>query len=386
MNTLFKGVAKDYDLLSFLNTSIIISEHNHPLLFVFTPDRSKEGTNWTCNTCYANYKYNIPSFYCTSCDFDVCQNCLAKHRLGEISSYDNSNPNDNYSQQDSPNQFKWLKKNPNHIHLLTLIIKRNKNYSWKCNKCSKTFQNENSAYYCSLCDWYLCQPCFIHFNFQTAPNVPHIKDTTLNWPSIIPSSSPNVSNKNDNFQVKSFVMLNKDYKNDNLLYCPLPLQILFTILANGITEGNALNEIKNVFSIQNLEIENQFYINLLNSISNSKTLNIANSIFTAFEPSGQFKASLARYRTVISSNINELNNFIYQNTNGKVSNYFNPSDFYNVLMILTNVLYFKADWKYEFEKCPQRKMFTNSKGQMELDFIQKKEQYNYYKDDSIEAI
>ena len=278
------------------------------------------------------------------------------------------------------------KKYPNHIHLLTLIIKRNKNYSWKCNKCSKTFQNENSAYYCSLCDWYLCQPCFIHFNFQTAPNVPHIKDTTLNWPSIIPSSSPNVSNKNDDFQVKSFVMLNKDYKNDNLLYCPLPLQILFTILANGITEGNALNEIKNVFSIQNLEIENQFYINLLNSISNSKTLNIANSIFTAFEPSGQFKASLARYRTVISSNINELNNFIYQNTNGKVSNYFNPSDFYNVLMILTNVLYFKADWKYEFEKCPQRKMFTNSKGQMELDFIQKKEQYNYYKDDSIEAI
>ena len=215
MNTLFKGVAKDYDLLSFLNTSIIISEHNHPLLFVFTLDRSKEGTNWTCNTCYANYKYNIPSFYCTSCDFDVCQNCLAKHRLDEIKSYDNSNPNDNYSQQGSPNQFKWQKKYPNHIHLLTLIIKRNKNYSWKCNKCSKTFQNENSAYYCSLCDWYLCQPCFIHFNFQTAPNVPHIKDTTLNWPSIIPSSSPNVSNKNDNFQVKSFVMLNKDYKNDN---------------------------------------------------------------------------------------------------------------------------------------------------------------------------
>ena len=33
MNTLFKGVAKDYDLLSFLNTSIIINEHNHPLLF-----------------------------------------------------------------------------------------------------------------------------------------------------------------------------------------------------------------------------------------------------------------------------------------------------------------------------------------------------------------
>ena len=74
-----------------------------------------------------------------------------------MSSYDNSNSNNKYSQQESPDRFKWLKKAPNHIHLLTLIIKRNKNYSWKCNKCSQTFQNENSAYYCSLCDWYLCQ-------------------------------------------------------------------------------------------------------------------------------------------------------------------------------------------------------------------------------------
>ena len=101
-------------------------------------------------------------------------------------------------------------------------------------------------------------------------------------------------------------MLNKEYQNDNLLYCPLPVQILFTILANGITEGNALNEVKNVFSIQNLENENQCYINLLNSISNNNILNIANSILTSFEPSGQIKAILARYRTVISSNINEL--------------------------------------------------------------------------------
>ena len=55
-------------------------------------------------------------------------------------------------------------------------------------------------------------------------------------------------------------------------------------------------------------------------------------------------------------------------------------------MTLTNVLYFKADRKYEFEKCSGRRMFTNSKGQMELDFITNKENYNYYKDDSIEAI
>jgi len=32
----------------------------------------------------------------------------------------------------------------------------------------------------------------------------------------------------------------------------------------------------------------------------------------------------------------------------------------------------ETDWKYEFEKCPGRRTFTNSKGQMELDFIKKR--------------
>ena len=110
MSTLFKSVTQDYDLLSFLNNSIIIGEHGHPLLFVFTPDRAKEGNNWTCNICYSNYEYNIPSFYCTLCDFDLCQNCLAKHKLNEISLYDNSDLNNKYSQQGSTNQFEWQKK------------------------------------------------------------------------------------------------------------------------------------------------------------------------------------------------------------------------------------------------------------------------------------
>ena len=375
MNSLFNLEPKDYEFLCLLNSSIKINEHNHPIIFVNTPERFIHGKEWTCNKCNINFSYDFPSFYCTFCDFDLCQNCLGKHKLNEIELYEYNNNNNNIQQEGLNNNFQWRKKYPGHIHLLTLIKKRNKNYSWKCNKCSQTFQNDNSAYYCSLCDWYLCQQCFNGFNlnnFQTAPNVPNIQNTTLNWPSIIPSSSPNVSNKNDDFQVKSFVMLNKEYQNNNLLYCPLPVQILFTILANGITEGNALNEVKNVFSIQNLENENQYYINLLNSISNTNILNIANSILTSFEPSGQFKAILARYRTVISSNINELNNFINQNTNGKVSNYYKSSDFFNVLMTLTNVLYFKADWKYEFEKCPGRRTFTNSKGQMELDFIKKR--------------
>ena len=273
MNTLFKSVVQDYDLLSFFNKLIIINEHGHPLLFVFTPDRVKEGNNWTCNICYANYEYNIPSFYCTLCDFDLCQNCLAKHKLNEIALYDNSDSKNKYSQQGSTNQFEWQKKNPNHNHFLTLIKKRNKQYSWKCNKCFQNFQNENSAYYCSLCDWYICQQCFICSNQNNFPNLQNISNIPSNWPNNL----PNFLNQNNDFQIKSFVMLNKDYQNNNLLYCPLPVQILFTILSNGIIEGNALNEIKNVFSIQNLENENQYYINLLNSISNDSISNLLNN-------------------------------------------------------------------------------------------------------------
>ena len=48
---------------------------------------------------------------------------------------------------------------PCHNHSLTLIQKENKNFCWSCKLCSNSYSNNESFFYCSLCDYNLCQYC-----------------------------------------------------------------------------------------------------------------------------------------------------------------------------------------------------------------------------------
>ena len=46
-----------------------------------------------------------------------------------------------------------------HSHYLTLIKKENTNLNWNCKFCGNSYGNNESFYYCSLCDYKLCQYC-----------------------------------------------------------------------------------------------------------------------------------------------------------------------------------------------------------------------------------
>ena len=143
------------DIISLINTSIIVNIHDHPLELCYTIERKNYGTGWHCNKCSNNFSYDTPSFYCTFCDFDLCHNCLGEYQLNEIK-INNSN---NYKliQQISNGNFPWQKKNYNHAHLLTLIKRTNNN--WICDKCSQNFQKKEPSFYCSLCDFDICLNC-----------------------------------------------------------------------------------------------------------------------------------------------------------------------------------------------------------------------------------
>ena len=69
------------NILSLLNLPIIVPYHeNHPLVNCRTIGRDKSENNvlnsWKCNKCYTWYYFSVPTFYCTACDFDLCQKCL----------------------------------------------------------------------------------------------------------------------------------------------------------------------------------------------------------------------------------------------------------------------------------------------------------------------
>ena len=146
-------------LLSLLNSSILVQNHAHPLIYCYTLDRAKFGKSWRCNKCGSNYLHDKPSFYCVFCDFDVCELCIFQLKLCDIILYDYNYNLFNQTPNNQNQIFNWQMSFNFHNHLLTLIKKTNYNYKWGCNGCNQIYNNSESFYYCNLCNFHLCPYC-----------------------------------------------------------------------------------------------------------------------------------------------------------------------------------------------------------------------------------
>ena len=71
-------------LLNRINSSIMVGYHAHPLYSCYTPQRANSNNWWTCQQCGCNYFYTVPSFYCTACNYDLCQKCILSCKLFQI--------------------------------------------------------------------------------------------------------------------------------------------------------------------------------------------------------------------------------------------------------------------------------------------------------------
>ena len=38
----------------------------------------KTNRDWRCNLCKKVYNNDVPTYYCTKCDYDVCKKCMKK--------------------------------------------------------------------------------------------------------------------------------------------------------------------------------------------------------------------------------------------------------------------------------------------------------------------
>ncbi len=350
-----------YEILTLINQSINMSIHNHPLLYCLPLDRIGNNISWYCNFCNSPYNSNISSFYCTSCDYDLCPNCLSNLQLDQIKFYDyNSNEAKNLKNSQNSNSFKWQKKFAEHSHLLTLIKKINKNYSWKCNKCSLKYQNDEASYYCSFCDYYICRKCMDGKRLESAPII------------IIPQQY-------NDFQFRSFKILNEYHKNNNLLYSPLTIQIILGLLSNGLT-GQSLEEIKKALSFTDIQIQNNTFQKILSSI---KDIPLANLISCSFEPNTNFRNHISNYYACFSNKKESLNKFIHDKIR-KIDKYFENQILFG--MILISVLEFKQSWKKKFKECAfQKKFFVDNK-EKSVKMMNLLDSFKYYKDSSFEMI
>ena len=122
----------------------ILTSHPHALTKSLTPDRP----GWKCDHCDKDFNNSDYSFYCTLCDFDFCgDNCTC--------------PNKSCREQ-TPHIMKDIHfKSFLHQHSLVKIKIANRKNHLKCFSCLKNIPPQKRLYYCTKCDFRLCEKCQI---------------------------------------------------------------------------------------------------------------------------------------------------------------------------------------------------------------------------------
>jgi len=128
---------------------IYVRDHEDRLVYSLTP------FDWKCNVCKQNYSKNVPKYYCSICDYNMCENCVDFGHYDKKRTFPKPIPpcNNNFEK-------KSLKAEHSHdlVFCRTSRCVLNETY-WFCNECQKSYNPEDWGFYCTLCDYDLCSKC-----------------------------------------------------------------------------------------------------------------------------------------------------------------------------------------------------------------------------------
>ena len=128
------------NILSRIDNKILIKDHPHPLIYCYHKIlKDEEKVNWICKKCNQDYHINIPTFLCTSCNYNFCQKCFLQYKVKDITLL-SLDKKENICNQE---------------HNL-MLIQINNIYKECCN-CGNG-ENEYCKC-CSLCNYILCPNC-----------------------------------------------------------------------------------------------------------------------------------------------------------------------------------------------------------------------------------
>lgn len=195
--------------------------------------------------------------------------------------------------------------------------------------------------------------------------------------------------------------LNSEEPTDqNYMFSPFSIKAALAMAANG-AEGETRREILDALGIENLDAFNDRIWYLIDRYSNNYylTLSVANSIWLNrdyryaedAEFSDTFRAIMEKMYSgevgiVNNSNaVDTVNNWVEENTGGRITDIINSPDF---LAALVNAVYFKGEWFEVFEpEDNDFKTFTSRDGsETELEFMNQTGYYDYYENRAMRMI
>ncbi len=203
------------------------------------------------------------------------------------------------------------------------------------------------------------------------------------------------------FGLKLFKEISNYEGNKNIFISPLSISTALGMTLNG-AHGNTYDSIKAVLELNGLtELEiNESYkslTELLTSVDPKVVFNIANSIWyrnsMTFLPAfietnkAYFNAEVNGLNFNDPSSVDVINSWVNQKTNGKI-----PEIIKNIspdmVMYLINAIYFKGDWKYQFDiNNTEDDIFTAGDGsKVSCKMMEQGNNFSYFSNNLFQAI
>ena len=129
---------------------IIAKEHKHILVYCLTIN------DWKCNICNENNTKDKGKYYCSVCDYNMCEKCHEKNKYFIKKSFPQG------TKPSNSNITEPFLNTDYHEHKL-VFCRASKKFEffngWNCNNCMEGYDNDIWLYFCSLCDYNLCLRC-----------------------------------------------------------------------------------------------------------------------------------------------------------------------------------------------------------------------------------
>ena len=210
-----------------------------------------------------------------------------------------------------------------------------------------------------------------------------------------------LTSSSSEFGFQVFRKILQDQPDSNLFISPLSISMALGMTYNG-AEGETENAMRTTLGYGDLSDEqiNTNYASLINLLINRDDkvqMDIANSIWIreGFPVQQDFIDLNKKYFNARVDNMNFssseaveiINNWVSQNTNGKIEKIINKIDPL-VVMYLINAIYFKAFWQYPFDtEQTSEGWFTKKNGDSVLcAFMQQENSFQYLETDKFQSV
>jgi serpin B len=174
-----------------------------------------------------------------------------------------------------------------------------------------------------------------------------------------------VSQGINKFSFDLYKKLKDENKEKNLFYSPASISMALAMTYAG-ARGNTEKQMADVLNFTlPQDLLHSTYSKLIKNLKSAKDyeLNIANALWLQkdYKYLQQFLNTIEKYYNSDLKNVDftkapreaakEINMWVFIHTKGKIENIVNPDEIEsNTKLILTNAIYFKGKWKYEFDK------------------------------------